>query len=916
MTNAQNPMSRESPNLKATPRSPAGRVGRLGIRTWVFLGPWFLGLGNSIPAIGIENDSAPPPRPVSIEFQLPASKEKSAAAAPTLLLRGRDARQQLLVTARFEDSSPGDLTRRVAYSVTPPKVARVDRTGRVIALSDGAAVITARTADGLSATLPVRVERFNEVPPVNFPNQVVPVFTKAGCNSGGCHGKASGQNGFRLSLLGFEPGEDFEHLVKEARGRRLFPASPENSLLLLKATATLPHGGGKRLDKDSDDYRLLVRWISEGMPYGKPTDPKVERIEVYPRDRTLPLGADQQLVVTAHYSNGDTEDVTRSALYEPNDKEMARTDENGDVQLFHQPGDVAVMVRYQAKVAVFRATIPLGAPVDHLPPPNNLVDEWVFKKLKAVGMPASETCDDATFIRRVTIDIAGRLPTPEETRRFFAEAGVEASPGTAAADRTDLATDHAAADRSSLSPGERPGVRGKAPSPSRSQTARDALIDRLLDSADYADYFANKWSALLRNRRSEPKQARGTYAFHDWIRDSLLENKPYDRFVREILTASGDLEENPAVVWYQRVREPQAELEDTAQLFLGMRLQCAQCHHHPFEKWSQQDYYSLAAFFTQVSHKSAQPGDEMIYARRTLATATNKKTKQSVQPAGLGAAALNLSPDDDARQALADWMTGRDNPYFARSLVNRYWKHFFNRGIVEPEDDMRETNPPTNPELLDALARAFIDSGYDLKNLVRTLCRSGVYQLSALPNPYNKVDKQYFSRYYPKRLTAEVLFDAVNQVTGARSKFEGLPPGTRAVCLPDNSFNASSYFLTVFGRPDASSACECERSQDASLAQSLHLLNAKEIQEKLADDHGAPARLAADTTGGDADHLADLYLTAFSRRPDDRESRMATDYIAGKIAGKEGKEALSAKRQAYEDVVWALLNTKEFLFNH
>ena len=451
----------------------------------------------------------------------------------------------------------------------------------------------------------------------------------------------------------------------------------------------------------------------------------------------------------------------------------------------------------------------------------------------------------------------------------------------------------------------------------RSQAARDALIDRLLDSADYADYFAIKWSALLRNRRTDAKQARGTYAFHAWIRDSLLENKPYDRFVREILTASGDLEDNPAIVWYQRVRDPQAELEDTAQLFLGTRMQCAQCHHHPFEKWSQQDYYSFAAFFTQVSHKTGpEPGDEMVFARRTMPTATNKKTRQAVKPAGLGAGALDLSPDDDARQALADWMTGKDNPHFARSLVNRYWKHFFNRGIVEPEDDLRETNPPTNPELLDALARDFIDSGYDLKHLVRTICRSQVYQLSELPNQYNKIDKQYFSRYYPKRLTAEVLFDAINQVTGTQSKFEGLPRGTRAVCLPDNSFNASSYFLTVFGRPDSSSACECERSQEASLAQSLHLLNAREIQEKLADDKGVAQRLAGDTKRGDEEKIRELYLSAYAREPNGEEASVAKDYIAKRTANKDDKETLAGRRQAYEDIIWALLNTKEFLFNH
>ncbi len=719
-------------------------------------------------------------RLLNLEFQpLPVAEKETP---PVLRLRGKDARQQLLVTAKFDSGVVRDYTRRVSYSVLPPDVVRIDKAGRVTPLDNGTATVTAKDEDGLTATLAIAVERFEEIEPINFANQIVPIFTKAGCNAGGCHGKASGQNGFKLSLLGFEPSEDYEHLVKEARGRRLFPASPENSLLLLKATATLPHGGGKKLDADSDDYRLIVRWISEGMPYGKAGDPTVARIEVFPRKRIMSFNGEQQLVVMARYTDGSMEDVTRSALYEPNDKEMAKADETGNVQLFEQPGDVAVMVRYQAKVAVFRATVPLGAPVTALPPPKNLIDELAFKKLKAVGMPPSIICDDATFLRRASIDIAGRLPSVEEAEKFIA---------------------------------------------GQDSHKRDKWIDRLLDSAEYADYFANKWSALLRNKRTDAKQARSTYAFHGWIRDSLLANKPYDRFVREVLAASGDLADNPAVAWYQRVREPQAELEDTAQLFLGMRMQCAQCHHHPFEKWSQQDYYSFSAFFTQVSHKAGpEPGGEMVFARRTMPTATNKKTKQSVKPAGLGSNSMNLSPDDDARQALADWMTGKDNPYFARSLVNRYWKHFFNRGIVEPEDDMRETNPPTNPELLDGLAKYFIADGYDLKNLVRTICRSQLYQLSEIPNQYNKIDKQYFSRYYPKRLTAEVLFDAVNQVTRTQSKFDGLPPGTRAgqqfqrqFVFPDGVWPARFLerlrMRTLSGRQPRAEPAFAERQRDS-----------------------------------------------------------------------------------------------------
>ncbi len=819
-------------------------------------------------------ETAPPDSPGELtRLELVAQTATGTGSNQVLFLRGADARQQLLVTASFNTGAARDYTREVSYETSPGGVVQVSKSGRVTPLAEGTTTITAKSSSEVAATIAVTVEKFKEVPTINFPNQIVPIFTKAGCNAGGCHGKSSGQNGFRLSLLGFEPTEDYEHLTREARGRRLFPAAPDRSLLLQKATATLPHGGGKRLEVDSDDYKLLVRWIAQGMPYGKPNDPTVARIEVFPKERTIPLDGEQQLAVMAHYTDGTTEDVTRSALYEPNDKDLAKSDETGHVKVFAQPGDVAVMVRYQAKVAVFRATIPLGAPTGKLPPAKNFIDDLVFKKLQTVGMPPSELCDDSTFIRRVCLDIAGRLPTTEETRKFL---------------------------------------------PNKDTSKRDKLIDTLLDSTDYADYFANKWGALLRNKRAAPTHTHGTYAFYDWIRDSLLANKPYDQFAREIVAASGDISQNPPVAWYRQVNNPNAQLEDTAQLFLGMRLQCAQCHHHPFEKWSQQDYYGFAAFFSQVGRKAgAQPGEEIIYAKRGMPTATNKKTKQPVPPAGLGDGPLKLSPDDDPRQALADWMSNKDNPFFAKALVNRYWKHFFNRGLVDPEDDMRETNPPTNPELLDALAKNFIESRFDLKNLVRTICRSQVYQLSSLPNKFNAVDKQYFSRYYPKRLTAEVLLDAVDEATRSESKFEGLPMGTRAVQLPDNSFNANSYFLAVFGRPDSSSSCECERSQDASLAQSLHLLNSKDVQDKLTSTNGCAAALAYDTKREDATKVRELYTTVYSREPDAKELELALNHLAKKPQAKDEKvDVRLARQQGYEDIIWALINTKEFLFNH
>ncbi len=781
-------------------------------------------------------------------------------SAEGLTLAGRDARRQLVVSGTYSSGQTRDLTRSVSYSVEPETIASVDNTGLVLPLAEGQATITAKDSSGPSASVKLTVSHLVNDLPINFPNQVVPVFTKLSCNSGGCHGKASGQNGFRLSLLGFEPSEDYDHLVKEGRGRRLFPAAPERSLLLMKATGTVPHGGGARMERDSIPYRLIYRWIEQGLPFGKPDDPKVSQIEVLPATRTLPPGGQQQLVVIAHYTDGSTEDVTAMTQFEPNDTEMAEVTPSGLVKTRDLSGVVAVMARYQGQVSVFRASLPLGAVVKDLPQPKNFIDELVFQQLKTLGVPPSAVCDDSTFLRRISCDITGRLPTAEETEQFLAD-----------------------------------------PDPAK----RERWIDKRLDSEAYADFFANKWCSILRNKRQQENFAHGTYLFHDWVRQNLFENRPYDQFVREVITASGEMGENPPVAWYRSVRETNQQMEDTAQLFLGLRIQCARCHHHPFEKWSQQDYYGFEAFFTRVGRKKGmQTGEERIFHQRGVATAVNPRSGQAVKPAGLGGPTLDISADEDPRQSLVDWMADPKNPFFARAVANRYWKHFLGRGLVEPEDDMRVTNPATNPALLDSLAKDFIDSKFDLKHLVRTICNSQVYQLSAEPNQFNAGDKQSFSRYYPKRLGAEVLLDAIDQVTGTDEKFGGLPAGTRAVQLPDTGFN--SYFLTVFGRPEAASACECERSNEANLAQSLHLLNSAEVQNKLAAASGRASALAADKEHQHPQKIDRLYVQFYSRHPLPEETALAVAYL----------NKAKNDKAAYEDIIWALINTKEFLFNH
>ena len=786
-------------------------------------------------------------------------------------LLGPDANLQLVVY----NSDLQDMTREVVYTSAPDNLISISDSGKVIPLGNGDVTITATNDKGLTGKLDLVVERFETPQPINFPNEIVPLFTKHGCNGGGCHGKSEGQNGFKLSLLGFEPTEDFEYLVKESRGRRLFPAAPEHSLLLRKGAGDLPHGGGARFEHDSWDYKAIVRWMEQGMPYGSPDDPILEKISVFPDSRIVDPGGKQQLAVTAYYSDGSVRDITGIATYESNQKEMGEVDQNGLVTMSTgETGDMAVMIRYQEQVSVFQATIPLGIPIESFPIAKNVIDEKVFAKLKTLGLPTSEICDDSTFLRRTSLDIAGRLPTLEETDKYL-----------------------------------------NSDNPNK----RSEWIDSLLSTTDYAEFFANKWSSILRNKRKADTYTRGTQAFHEWIRQSFHINKPYNQFVTELVTARGEISHNPATAWFRNVTDQKERLQDTAQVLLGVRLQCAECHHHPYEKWSQQDYYGFSAFFSRIGKKKTDmPGEEAVFHNVGLATAKHPKTGQNIKPTPLGGDELDILAEDDPRDDLASWITDEKNPFFAPMLVNRYWKHFFNRAIVEPEDDMRVTNPPTNPELLQALSNQFVSTGYDIKDLIRTICNSTTYQLSAIPNEHNAGDRQNYSRYYPKRLPAEVLLDSIDRMTGSPTSFAGQLPGTRAVALPDDSYNSSSYFLTVFGRPEMDSACECERAQGASLAQTLHLLNSKNIQDKLSGAGGNAQKLTSQKERVNEDKITELYKLAFSRNPKDDEMKTAIGYIKKKteqIENDANKKEDSIK-MAYEDLVWALLNTKEFLFNH
>jgi hypothetical protein len=820
------------------------------------------------PTRGSASD-APPAKPSDVK--------SLALNPPKVTLKGSDDAAQVIVTATLNDGRQVDLTHDVQYAVADGKTAKVSAAGRVVPQANGTSEVVVTFGDK-SARVPVEAQRIGENLPINFPNQVVPVFTKLGCNSGGCHGKASGQNGFKLSLLGFEPELDYVTLVKEGRGRRLFPANPDASLFLLKATGKVAHGGGKKMEPDSDEYKLVRRWIAAGMPWGSPSDPVVTRISVFPEHRVLTRNAKQQFAVYAHYSDGSVEDITRRAQYDTNDPEIASVDPNALVCTLGMSGEAAVMARYQGFVSVFRATVPLGMQTpDWKFDPKTVVDQHTARKWKELGLVPSEVCSDEQFIRRVYLDVTGTLPTPKQVTDFVGD---------------------------------------------KDPAKRDKLVDRLLDSPEYSYYFANKWADVLRvKRRGDRDRAAGTFAFHEWIREQVANDTPYDQFVRAILTASGDERHNPPTVWYKEMEKPENFVDDVSQVFLAQRLTCAQCHHHPYEKWSQDDYWGFAAFFARVGRKAVvvpsadlnrqDPRIQVVFNRPT-GNVNNKRTGQVAPMKPLDGQPVEATADEDPRQKLADWMTSPKNPFFARAVANRYWAHFFGRGIVDPLDDMRVTNPPSNPELLDALAQNLIDNKYSLKALVKTICKSRTYQLTSVPNEFNKHDKQAYARYYPKRMTAEVLLDAVCQVTDSPTQFGGLPRDrnapNRAIMLPDESFN--SYFLDVFGRPQRISACECERVNEANLAQALHLLNSDEVQGKITRAGGRADALAKDPRP-DEEKVTELFLWAFARKPTPEDLAAAVDHIK-KMEAKHGP---NGKKIAYENILWALLNTKEFVFN-
>jgi hypothetical protein len=775
-------------------------------------------------------------------------------------LLGTEARQQLLVTEVLTGRER-DRTRDVKFESTNRNIATVDSNGVVRPVSDGETSIVVTSENGLSTRTTVTVVRSDEALPVNFANDIVPILSKAGCNAGSCHGKQSGQNGFKLSVFGFDSEFDYAALVSEARGRRVFPVDAEQSLVLLKAANRVPHGGGQKFPVGSTEYNRILRWIKQGTPRGRPDDPKVVEIRITPTERVLAEQSQQQVIVTAVLSDGTLRDVTDESRYDTNDNVVADVDKHGLIQTTKVAGEAAIMTRYLEFVATCRVTVPFSS-TDNAQQLQaawkspHFIDQHVASKWKKLNLLPSDRSDDATFMRRATLDVTGKLPTADEAREFL----------------SNKAT-------------------GK----------RTALIDSLLQRPEYADYFALQWADLLRVDQ-EVLGTKSAYMFDSWLRQTFRDNMPYDQFVRELITAQGGSNRNSATNFYKAFPKPNDLTIAVSQVFLGVRLECARCHHHPYEHWGQDDFFGMSAFFPRVKQKKAADGGAVLFIT-DRGDVKHPKTNAVVAPKVLLGEPLDVPVTEDRRLQLAEWMTSPDNSFVARTMANRVWTHFMGRGLVEPIDDMRATNPATNELLLDSLAAEFVKYKFDVKQLMGSIMTSDVYQLSSLPNSTNVRDTRNYSRTYRKRLSAEVLLDAVCDVTGEPSEFAGVPHGTRAVQLWNNRLPSS--FLDVFGRPQRKSVCECERLSETSLGQVLHLMNAPVVNDKIS----SPTSYAATLSKSDLSPqqiITELYLTALSRFPTEQE-------LTTTVSVYSAPE--STRRSATEDVLWALINTAEFVLN-
>ncbi len=790
-------------------------------------------------------------------FATPLLAQTLTVLPPSASLSTPESHQQFIAEATVSGHQE-DWTAKVKWSSSNPQVATVDANGMVKPLSDGDAVISAD--DKASAKIHVA----NSKAPFtwSFRNNVMPVLTKVGCNQGACHGALAGKNGFKLTLRGYDPDADYETLTRQSVARRVSLADPAASLMLLKPTFTVPHGGGKRFNTDSIEYRILSQWIAEGAPAPNPKDPEITGLEVFPAAATLTTGAEQQLVVRAKYSDGHVEDVTHWVKYSSNNEGVASVDDSGRVKM-NGPGEAAVTLWYSSRVLYSRLTVPfpnqIAADTYTKFPRHNYIDDLVLDKLKKLNIAPSGESDDSTFIRRAYLDAAGILPSAEEVETFLAD--------------------------------KSPGKRAK-------------LIDHLITRDEFVDYWAYKWSDLLLVS-SKRLASTEMWSFYDWIRDSVKQNKPWNQFAKEIFTSSGSSRRNGALNYFVLHKDPIDLAETSTEAFLGQRITCARCHNHPLEKWTQKQYYEMVNLFTRVGIKNgSEPGDIVVFAKNT-GDIMHPRLLKPLDPTPLDGKAIPLDSPIDRRIAFDDWLISDQNPYFARSLVNRVWANFMGRGIINPVDDTRATNPASNEELIAALSKDFVDHHYDVDYLIRTIMNSEVYQLASESNATNQNDNVFFSKYIIKRLPAEVILDAYSQVTGVPTPYSGYPAGTRALQLPDTQ--VKSQFLTVFGRP-ARQVCDvAERSFDPTIAQALHVINGDTLNKKLSNPDGNVA-LFQKLGLSNSRILEHVYLTAFSRYPSETEK---TELLAAL-----SKSPNDARQKALEDMLWALLTSKEFLFNH
>ncbi|MGI8966199.1 MAG: DUF1549 domain-containing protein, partial [Limisphaerales bacterium] len=757
-----------------------------------------------------ETNSAP-------KLSFPAIRSLKLEPASLTLKDGRDERR-VLVLGETAAGEKFDLSSQAKFS-TDSTIVEIDGKNFIKPKTDGATKITISAA-GATAQLPVQVESA-KIPEGRFVRDIEPLIAKIGCNAGTCHGSAKGKNGFKLSLRGYDPDFDYQALINDLSGRRFNRVKVEDSLMLLKPTAEVSHEGRQVLKPDSREYNLLKQWIVEGTKFEDPKKSRAEKIELLPAEVQLDLpGRAQQILVIAHYPDGTIRDVTREAIFSSNNGDVASVT-NGLVTATRR-GEAAVLVRYEGSYATKLVTVMgdrTGFKFVEIPE-YNFIDKGVNAKLTTMKILPSELCTDAEFLRRVSLDLTGLPPTPEKVREFLADKNAPKS-------------------------------------------KREKLINELLESPEYAEYWANKWADLLQCN-SEILGEKGVWVFRNWIQQAITQNMPYDKFVRTLLLAQGSSYQNPEVNYLRALRDTGKMTEDISQTFLGVRFNCNKCHDHPFEKWTQNQYYQFGAYFARVGTKNgALPGEQIIFAKYDGGEVKHPKTDMDVAPKVPVGAAKEPPKEGDRRDVFVEWLASKENPFFAKSMANRTWSYFFGRGIIDPVDDIRGSNPASNPELLDALTDEFIKSNFDVKKLMRTICLSRTYQLSIVKNKWNEDDTINFSHATPRRLSAEQLLDAVAVATGSKSKFSGMPRGTRAVEIPDGMV-AGNDFLTLFGRPKRQSACECERSSNVTLSHALNLINGPMIGEAVTDKNNRVATLV-EKEKDDKKVVEEIYLSVLNR---------------------------------------------------